>query len=616
MSDRVQRLSAPQPSVPQHGGAGLALVWLLFALHAALYPFATLIVDSGRDLANGLAIASGAGLPDYGPALFGVWHLGPAWYALLALPLWLFGSVGATALFVGLLAALKIPLAYALGHRLGDRALGLLCALFAALPGWQILGALVLSHTALVETLLYATFLCCVCAVQKRTPLFAVLAALLLALALHAHPTALLGAPAVAWALWRSPPRMRIAWFGIAALAFVLPFAPMLLAEARSGWPQFGGTGRYLGDSAFLTRALRLPQVLWGTGWNASVFVREFLLQRVPGAGWLWQVGIAIGWIGAFVGAVLALRTRDARPFAALLAWVGGVLFVCLLRDTTPAWMTYALAPLQAVFWALGWHALLHPPRRRARFAHALAVPICVVALLLLGDRIGVQRAGLQAVPGASVSDVALTVHPEPASRTWLTSMGHDAIAQRVCSEPGIVALHGDLAAAFDFGQGVAARLHCDAAQLPRLGGADAARHLAGVPHALAATLGLDATVQSHGFVLVRPARAIFPMHGRSALADTAYRADEVATLQSHGNAYLGANADCAPGQWLVVTNLWPALNPLEVEVRSDGTLLRPVVSTLVSGFYRCDAGAERVEANTLLPDAIDVFVLDAAAPR
>ncbi|MBB5207849.1 hypothetical protein [Chiayiivirga flava] len=600
---------APRLFASERGGAGLAAVWLLWALHAALYPFATLIVDSGRDLANGLAIASGAGLPDYGPALFGVWHLGPAWYALLALPLWLFGSVGATALFVGVLAALKIPLAYALGHRLGDRTLGLFCALFAALPGWQILGALVLSHTALVETLLYATFLCCVCAVQRRQPAFAALAALLLALALHAHPTALLGAPAVAWALWRGAPRQRAAWLGIAALAFVLPFVPMLLAEARSGWPQLGGTGRYLGDSDLLARAVRLPQVLWGSGWNASVFVRDFLLQRVPGTGWAWQVGSAIGWLGALAGVAVALRDRDLRPAAALLAWIGGVLFVCVLRDTTPAWMTYAVAPLQTLAWALGWHALLRPPRRRARLVHALAVPVCMVALLLLADRVAVWRSGLQAVPGASVADVAEAPTREPPSRFWLSAVGHDAVARRLCAEPASVALHGDLAAAFDFGQGVAARLHCSDGLLPRLGGVAGAQHLAGVPSAVATALHIDGEPLA-GFVLRAPARVLFPPEGRIAVADTVYRATAMAALAKQGERSESLRADCAPGEMLVVTNRLPELNPVHIRARDAAGERDPVLTQLASRYYACDGAPIELLLRALDAPSLDVFVL------
>src|SRR5688572_22544033 len=112
-----------------------ALLLVLVLLHLALFPYATLVTDSGRDLANAYAVAHGGPYPLYGPGLFGHWKLGPVWFWLLSLPLWVFGSITAAACFIGLLAAAKIPLAYLLGRRLLDGRLGLLAALIIALPG-------------------------------------------------------------------------------------------------------------------------------------------------------------------------------------------------------------------------------------------------------------------------------------------------------------------------------------------------------------------------------------------------------------------------------------------------------------------------------------------------
>ena len=591
------------------GALVLVLVWLLYGLNAALFPFAALIVDSGRDLANGLGLALGGVLPAYGPSLFGIWHLGPAWYALLALPLWLAGSVGATSLFVGLLAALKIPLAYALGRRLGDRTLGLLCAAFAALPGWQSLGGMVLSHTALVETLVFATLLASLCAVQRRAPGFAVLAALLLALALHAHPTALVAAPAVACAGWCSAAGRRLPWLIAAVMAFVLPFAPALVAEARSGWPQLAGSGAYLGESAFAQRLLRVPAVLAGAAWNGSGFVREFLLQRVPGLGWLWQIGIGCVWLAALAGVVAGLRARAWRPLGALCAWLGAVVFICLLRDATPAWMTYALTPLLALFWGLGVWTLLRSAQRRSRAAIVALLAALLIGTVLLGDRIAVRREGVQALPGAAVADVAVAVAPEPATRFWLTAFDHDGLARRLCAGAAPIALHGDLAAAVDFAQGVAARLHCTSTNTPLLGGNDAVQHLAGIPHAVATMLGITAEPE-WGFVLRAPARVLFPAAGHPAAFDTAYRVDTFAAFATHGERSVKVEATCTIGELLVVTNRLPGLNPLQVEATRGALTLTPRLTQLASRYYDCDGAPIRLRLDTLDPDALDVFVL------
>lgn len=590
-------------------GALVALP-VLAALHAALFHHATLILDSGRDLANGLAIAEGAGIPALGPMLFGTWHLGPWWYVLLALPLWLFGSVGATALFVGVLAALKIPLAYLVGRRLHDAAFGLLLATCVALPGWQTLGAMVLSHTALAEPLLWAIALCCVLSVQRRQPWYAILAALLLALALHAHPTTLWIGALVAFALWRSGAGHRVLWCFVAGVAFVLPLLPVLLHEIAHGWPQLAGTGNYVGDSAFGARVLRIPAVLWGVGWHGSVFVRDALLAREPVIGGVWLAAMAIAWLGTFAGALRALLARDRGPLFALLAWCGGVVFVALLRDITPAWMTYALAPLQAFAWALAWRALLRGDGARALVATVLPVLVVLLGLMLLDDRRSVEREGVQMLPGAAVIDVAQPVAMEAPDRFWLTAPQHDRLARQLC-DAGPTTLHGDLAAAFDFGQGVAARLHCGAASLPRLGGRGGTAHVVGIPRADVARLGGDAdAARFAGFAWLSPDRVAFPARGETVEPDTAYRAERIAALAARGPQVEALAATCAVGQWLVVTNRLPELNPLQVSVRVDDADVAPTLTQLASRYYRCDGRTMALRMETLDVAALDVFVV------
>lgn len=604
------------------------LLCVLYALNVALFPFAALIADSGRDLANGLAIAQGAAWPMYGPGLFGTWQLGPAWYLLLALPLWLGGSVGGAALTVGLLAALKVPLAYVLGRDLAahdaiagdprghasalaparDRSLGLLCAAAIALPGWHTLGSMVLSHTALVEALLLATLLASLRAVRRHSPWLAVLASLLLALGLHAHPTVLIAAPAVAAAWWLGVPRRRLWWLALMALVFLLPFASALLAEARAGWPQWAGSGAYLGGSAFGRRLLRAPQVLMGAGWHGSVFVREFLLLRVPGLGGLWQAGVLLGWVAAVTGSVLALTRRDVRPAAVLLAWVLGAVFVGLLRDTTPAWMTYALWPLQALAWSLGAHAVLRTSRQRMLLATGAAVVAAVLGATLLGDRMALRREGLQALPGTSIGDVAVPVLPESATRAWLAGFDHDRVTQRLCSTQPPTVLHGDLAAAIDFGQGVAAALHCTTPL--QLGGNDpAAAHRAGLPRTVADALALEGEALA-GFVLLPPARVMHPQTGRIAAPDTAYRASSFAALAAQGEQTLQLQVECSVGELLVITNRLPDLNPLQLTARTHQVLLTPRLQQFASLYYDCDDAPIALDIRTLDAGAVDVFVL------
>ena len=289
----------------------------LVTLHIALFAFATLVIDSGRDLANAFAVGHGGPYPQYGPSLFGRWQLGPAWFWLLALPLRLFGSITAAALFTGALAAAKIPLAYLLGKRMLDARLGLLAAVLISLPGWSSVGTLVIAHTSVVESAMLATFWLALVAWQERRAGAAAAACLMLTLALHAHPTALIAAPAVALASWRAVlVPQRWGWLVVGIALFVLPYLPALLAEMRSGWPQASASLAYLGEANAGARLAHLPQVLWALFTGGAWFGGHFLLPAPSGALWWPAHGcvLALAALGALrLVLAHAEETRRAR---------------------------------------------------------------------------------------------------------------------------------------------------------------------------------------------------------------------------------------------------------------------------------------------------------------
>lgn len=596
----------------------LALL-VLYALCAASFPLAALVVDSGRDLAWGWSIAQGAAWPAYGPSLNALWQPGPVWFYFLALALQLSGSIGGVALVLGLFAAFKIPLAYVLGRALGQwqsqargetAALGLTLAAAVALPGWSSLGQLVLSHTSLVETGVLATLWLALIAWRGRRLVALAGASLALGLAIHAHPTALVAWPALAMACWRvARERGWLVSLAASAGAFALPFLPALLAEAAGGWPQLHASGDYFGRSDYLARLLRVPAVLHGASAGSVGFVREFLLGRWPWPATVAGAVLSMIYLIALPGLLLACLRRERTAWLALalsaLAWT----LVLLLRDVTPAWMVYACAPLNALLVALGWQALWRGISPRAGGVGLIALAGVLSGAVLL-DRMNVVRSGQQWFPGAALADIARPLQRDPPVRFWLPAYAHDLLATRLCMEPSPVALHGDLATALHFGQGVAVALNCADATV-QLGGV-APRQLAGVPRAIATALGLHGEDTSWGYVLQTPVAVLHPAQGERVQVHTRYLLDDYRARAGQTPTRLALDAPCAADDVLVVSNLLPGLNqPFALRARSGDAAPTPLAETVASRYLSCPAsGRFAYDLEMLEPRAADVFVL------
>lgn len=596
-----------------------AVVLALFVLHLALFPHATLVTDSGRDLANAYAVAHGGPYPLYGPGLFGHWKLGPVWFWLLSLPLWAFGSLTAAAWFIGVLAAAKIPLAYLLGRRLLDARLGLLAAVIIALPGWGSVGTVVLAHTSVVESAVLATLLLAVLAWQTQRPALAVLAGLMLALSLHAHPTALVAAPVVALALWRLrhlPGRWW--WLALTMVAFVLPFVPALLAEMRSGWPQLAASATYLEQMKVPARLMRLPQLFWALTTGGTWFASGFLLPLYAAVlCWLvWMLlllAALLGWLRLALGrvdAVLPVGTGRSLVLLGATGLVGAVAFIAVLRDATPVWMVYSLAPFGVLALAFGLHGLLEGRPHAGRIIGLLVLATLVVDAALLQQRIALGEAGRVALPGRSIGDITASRSQAPHHSPWLAVWQFDELARASCAEPGRLALHGELAMTFDFSQGVAAQLHCPEDRLPRLGGHDADRHLAGVSQGMARELGMVPQPQRWGHVLREPRQVLAPPQGRDARVDVEYRVDRQRPLDARGDQELSGSVTCAVDEWLVVTNLMPLVNRFSLTVTAGGEELAPQVRTMSASYFACEGGIIHWRILTPDPASADVVVI------
>jgi hypothetical protein len=595
--------------------------WLLYVAAGAQTGIAT---DTARDLLAAWDIVQGVHYPLRGPELYATWHLGPIWHYLLALPLWLSHSAAWTALLVAMLAGLKLPLAYRLGFHFGGPALARLALIAIALPGWWMFEWLVASHTNLAASCVLGYALCLLHWSRRDRMMWLAGAGLLFSLALHAHPTALFWGWLVLPAFWQRQRQGGIRWTQTvpALLLFLLPFAPMLVDEARHGWPMWSGTRAFVASRSELAIASRvLP------------FLRDLLVLdgvRMPaqfmlGPPWLALALHLLQCLLVLLAVVGLWARRVAHAPAAWLAATALVLaasFVVLLRPEVPYWMTYALMPGVAAFLALGWHRLYlalvaraqdgaHPARalpwRRALIAVWVIAGLAFVTLA--GQRIHASSQGWVAVPYRVVGRYA-----DPAKRVddrvpnaIYPVFGQERLTRWLCAQQQPPNLHGDGAALQRLNQGSLRLLHC--AQGPRAGiGGDTGAALALYPAFLVQQAGLDS---APSFGAMREVAVKRVLHAAQPESDEVIRAYPPWLLTQQPVHQFEVEVP-AGHQIVAISNLRPVFNGLdEPRLLVDGAVRVPVARTAVTWLFRLPAGRPgRLIVKTGDPGLIEVLAL------
>ena len=600
-------------SDPPRRRTALIVIAALMLLHVAAYPFATVLLDTSRDLSQAWAIVEGA-TPLLGPRIDDRFHLGPLWFYLLALPLASTKSVAATLSFVGLLAALKFPLAYACGKRLFDARFGLLWAVALVLPGWNALQSMFPTHTNLVETMMLAALLPLIRLWQLGDSRWWMAFGLLFGLAFHAHPTVLVMLPlaiAVAW-------RRRDSWrgeiapmLGGVALA-VLPFAPMLMHEAAQGWPMFGTLFK-ASDSNSLTALAGAWKFMVGAqmfGALAALAPLGFDKGAVPLA--IWFAGMPLlACVFAYRPGLRMPREAWGVPLAAVLAW----LLLAALRERTPFYMVYAWLPFAACVTALGWWQLWRLPRGRA-LALAIAGSVVVGALAVTTLQMRDAHRGLTPMAG-NVADVRKAASPRPLP--LLPAFLLDHWGREICAQERDVVLHGDLALLVDAALAMPVRMVCDRAERVHIGGGAG---LAGAWHVLGLTPGQRHALHgsdggwpqafSEGPLRVVAAARTTPVASGGLLSLRPRSGGEQQVRELEFDAPRGAAV-------LIGLPLAPYDEARIGIVSADGVVQAPVLSGATSRVYRCDdcsgeAVAWRIAVSTREPERLDVVLLTPAA--
>ncbi len=464
----------------------ISVIALLMLSHSLPYAWATVTLDTARDLAAAHRIVDGEMLLR-GPQFNEMFHLGPIWFYLLAPVLALTKSQAWTLLWVGSLAALKFPLAYRIGKLSRNTELGLCLAGLIALPGWSSLGSVFPTHTVMVEAAVLFQLLLMLRLAIGASPTYWAWLGLASGLALHAHPSAafvLLLVPVVLWSRGRIFRLKEIALVLLGALLFALPLLPMLLAECRDGWPAFGPVLAFAHNG-------RTPFAL-STAFNIAygTFVEgpKVALDLVDASIWTQCALISMAALAA-LGLVGNLR-RSSRVERVLLALailmlVALSLLLAGLRDYTPFYMTLVMIPFGGVAVALGLSRL---PLVRVGILVMLALAVSGSVILISSAQSG--RASINVARMFNVANAT----PKRVDAALLPAWQLDVLGDEFCSAKREQVLHGYLAMLYDASLALGPELKCGKRTDVMFAGpgGSASEHWLGLPPALARRLGIQ----------------------------------------------------------------------------------------------------------------------------
>jgi hypothetical protein len=330
--------------------------------------------DTLRDLYFAQQLASGAQWPLAGPVIYNTLHLGPLWYYLLGVAMWLVPHPLTVPVATAAIAALKYPLAYLIGRRYGGMRLGLLFALAFFVPGWSSFILAAMTHTTVVEAaVLFALWTALHYRDAPGTGRALLLGAAAAAM-FHAHPTTLLlGSLLVVYAV-TAPPRLQgLRDLALVALVGLLSLAPMFAEQLQAGFSDLVTLDSYANRDPALPTPARLGALLLSlAGYGAEYTLRYWLEAPAPlrRALMLLHLGALAACMLLALSAPDRTRRRIAVVLLALLPLQSA--FVLALRPITPYWMIFAHLPLIAALVALGLDRLCDLGRRAQLGAAAL----------------------------------------------------------------------------------------------------------------------------------------------------------------------------------------------------------------------------------------------------
>ena len=609
---RTGRVAVPSTLFP--ASARLGLIAFLMAAYTAGYAWSAPTADTADELLRAYEIRHALAYPLEGPFLGGALHLGPLWFYLTALPLWISESWLAVALFIGFVCSLKFPLAYLCGRKLLDADFGLLWAVAMFVPGWTSLEQLVFLNPNAVAAATLAVLAIALRCLEERVewPTFAALG-LALAVALHVHPTSapifVLLVP-VLRAHHRRGQALGVPLLALAS-GFFVPFLPYVVSEVRGGFADWTSASTYVSAQIVPANIVNVPRLVADYLLAGPAVIAEYLMHWSPGRARLLGAGVAI----AAATSVAGFFDRLARPRlllfgAALLVFAA---WVACARPTTPLQFTWILGPafagVTAVgLWSLGRVALLRP-LAWAAVAGFIAVNVLAIRAMALEvhDGEGHLPSRIMDIKGRLPHTVFRDV--------WFAALDHGRLGQVLC-DAGNVSLHGHLAYIADKDLGLDTLFECGSRSRISLVGSDGPAHYLGMTRPFWRALGAapECWVGSLGLT---PRMTPLAKREPLALADGSTYMPRQLYRNAPATATLSVAAAGDAG--VLVTNVLGGYEYFRiVSAEADGHAVVPLAENDLSALFaspsrRPDVVQWTFVVSTTNPQAIDIVSVDRA---
>lgn len=481
-------------------------VIILMSIWVVASQFSPATVDSIRDIYQANAIATGKAFPLTGPQLAHTIHLGPLWFYILAVPAAVFSTWGSIALLAFFISTLKFWLAYVFGKELHSMQLGLLFALFLALPSWSSIQLIIWTHTIVLETslLLYLLSL-------RRSFLFPsawrwLLTGFCFSLALHAHPTALAYIFLLPLA-WRSLAQ-RWHWIGWLVLGIAIPFLPYCFEQLVSGFPDLVALQRYHANEFSPGGLLTMSKLLYSV-----VVIGPNLFYKTALPAHIAVIAITLHWLVILASLLLGLwrlRTAEAKLKQLLTGGVAMlvvvVVTVVLIRARTPWHLAYAPSFALAFFYAVLATIAFSPDfsfKVRALFS-TIIIALFLAAVAGASYRLYSNNLRLQ---GLVLYDVKNLKSPWGAPGLEIPAFDSKAHGDFLCQQAPVV-LHGPYAAMIDAHVGIEAEMSCGKRTNILIGGTTKNpeyTHMTGITAEMNELLGLEPDKQVGNVYLYQP---------------------------------------------------------------------------------------------------------------
>ena len=609
------------PAIRLSNTTGWACVLILSATYALAIAHGVVTIDVARDLYWGQQIVHGEALPLLGPPVGSTTFLGAVWYYVVAAALSVSGSLTAYFTLIGLLAASKFALAYVVGRRWLGAAFGVSLAVASAAPGvasYQLLG---IGHPWFIETTLW---LAAWCALRLRANpaqlLFAYGLGVAAALAMHAHPTAIVLLPWALAAVVALPARVRLKALLASGLGTLLVFMPWLLAMLFPAWAAGGAADNAIGPNGMGGSMVGAAGVAQNLVWMQVQHVFDSLLPHSA-----WGTGLALTlWAGVLLATAIGMlaASTDNRLRGTLLGsllsliWTVGALV--LLRDHTPFYMAFvALLPFSALL-AVAWVALLGRATalRRVMWFAVLLTVIGLHAATAAG-LVHIARNGQvnSYLPlHSNMQDVRTAAHQE----SVVAVPTRDALARWLCAQSGPVSLHGDLAAAFDVGLRHETDLACSK-QKRRDDVGGKLRPQVGLPNTIWAKLKIRADHDLGAYGLVPAQRVLSPISALAEATGRRYPPRLDLMLAASKQAAWSLNVTLPANEVIVASSLLPTMPFFTATTEANGVAQRAVSSFANTVVFRCEACGKdeiqwQIKIRGALPETVSITTVSASS--